>query len=163
MTIRFVRIVGQPDRIYVKRTDGSETAWDFPTLGGEIPHDMVHLVVESMFDLRKGFWGRVDAGVDPRRVNEMASRKGTHKYDGYGDDLHDLFVAEILASLMWQMRELTPADRLAAFLSNCEKQSLTPPPQVTEESLAAVEQRLNELRRQWRALAPKGTLELTFA
>lgn len=164
MTIRFVRIAGQADRIYVKRSNGSEVAWEFPTLGNEIPHDMTHLVVESMFGLRKGFWGRVDAGVDPKKVNEMANRRGgPNKYAGFGDDLSELYLAEVLAGLSWQLRELSPADRLATFLSACEKQSLTPPPAVTEESLAAAERRMNELRAQWRALLPKGTLELTFA
>ena len=164
MTIRFVRIAGQADRIYVKRSNGSEVAWDFPTFGNEIPHDMVHLVVESLFGLSKGFWGRVDAGVDPKKVNEMANRRGgANKYAGFGENLSELYLAEALAGLSWQLRELTPADRLAAFRTTCEKLSLTPPPNVTEESLAAAEGRINELRAEWRARLPKGTLELTFA
>jgi hypothetical protein len=40
---------------------------------------------------------------------------------------------------------------------------VTPPLNVTEESLAAAERRINELRAEWRALLPKGTLELAFA
>jgi len=164
MTIRFVRIAGQADRIYVKRSNGSEVAWEFPTLGSEIPHDMTQLVVESMFGLRNGFWGRVDAGVDPKKINEMANRRGgPNKYAGFGDDLSELYLAEALAGLSWQMRELSPADRLAFFRSACAKQSLTPPSDVTEDSLAAAERRINELRAEWRTLLPKGTLELTFA
>lgn len=163
MTIRFVRIAGQRDRIYVKRSNGSEVGWDFPTLGNEIPHDMTHLVVESMFELRQGFWGRVDAGVDPKKVNEMANRGGgPNRYAGFGEDLSELYLAEALAGLSWGLRELSPADRLAAFRSACEKHSLTPPSTVTEESLAAAERRINELRAKWRALLPKGTLELTW-
>ena len=164
MNIRFVRIAGQADRIYVRRSNGSELGWEFPTFGNEIPHDMVHLVVETMFGLRNGFWGRVDAGVDPKTVNEIANRRGgANKYAAFGDDLRDLYLAEALAGLSWALRELTPADRHALFLSLCEKQSIAPPEAVTAESLAKVEVRLNELRAQWRRLIPKGTLELTFA
>jgi hypothetical protein len=164
MKIRFVRIAGQRDRIYVTRSNGTELGWDFPTLGAEIPHDMMHLVVETAFGLRNGFWGRVDSGVDPKKVNEMANRQGgPNKYAGFGDDLSELYLAESLAGLSWQVREMTPADRYAQFLTNCERQSVQPPDDVTADSLAAVEHRINELRVQWRDLLPKGTMELTFA
>jgi len=164
MKIRFVRIAGQPDRIYVKRSNGTELGWDFPSLGGEIPHDMMHLIVETAFGLRNGFWGRVDAGVDPKKVNEMANRRGgPNKYAAFGDDLSELYLAEALAGLSWQLRELTPADRYAFFLTSCEKLSLEARADVTADSLAAVEHRINELRAQWRGLLPKGTMELTFA
>ena len=61
----FVRTVGDRDRIYVRRSDGSEVNWVFPTFGDAPPHDMIHLVVESAFGVTQGFWGRVDAGIDP--------------------------------------------------------------------------------------------------
>lgn len=164
MNIRFVRIAGQADRIYVKRSNGTDLGWDFPSLGNEIPHDMMHLVVETAFGLRQGFWGRVDAGVDPKRVNEMANRRGgPDKYAGFGDDLSELYLAEALAGLSWAMRELTPADRYGMFLTNCEKSSIEAPARVTADSLAAIEHRINDLRAQWRRLLPKGTMELTFA
>lgn len=163
MVIRFVRVAGQPDRIYVKRSNGTEVAWEFPTFGSEIPHDMMHLVVETKFGLRNGFWGRVNAGVDPEKVNELANRRGgPNKYAGFGDDLSELYLAEALAGLSWSIRELTPADRYATFIAACEKLSIHPPPEVGADSLAAVEHRINELRAQWRALLPKGTMELTF-
>src|SRR5262245_20109080 len=60
----FVRIEGKWDRIYVTRGDGTEVMWEFPTYGPELPHDLVHLVVEAAFGIADGFWGRVDAGVD---------------------------------------------------------------------------------------------------
>ena len=165
MIIRFVRISGEPDRIYVKRSDGSETQWTFPTFGNEIPHDMMHLIVETKFGLRRGFWGRVDDGVDPARINQMSNRKGgpsAVKYAGFGSDLTELYLAEALAGLSWSIRELTPADRFAMLVSTCEQGGLTKPEDVNEHTLAEVETRINELRRQWRALVPKGTIELTF-
>ena len=90
----FVRTVGQPDRIYVTRSDGSEISWPFPTYGEGLPHDLVHLVVESAFGVSGGFWGRVDQGVDPKRVNDEANRRGGRdKYTAFGPDLSELYLA----------------------------------------------------------------------
>lgn len=157
MTIRFVRIAGEADRIYVKRSDGSETSWSFPTFGDEIPHDMMHLVVETFFSLRNGFWGRVDAGVDPARVNQMANRTGgAKKYAAFGEDLTELDLAEALAGLSWSIRELTPAARIEMLRKAVSTD------RITENDLVKVQQRIDELRAKWRALLPKGTIELTF-
>jgi hypothetical protein len=159
VTVRFVRIAGEPDRIYVKRSDGSDASWSFPTFGSEIPHDMVHLVVESMFGIRNGFWGRVDAGVDPARINEEANRRGgANKYAGFGPDLSELYLAEALAGLSWSVRELTSQDRFGML----QKVDVDVPPAVDANALANVEHRLNELRATWRTLLPKGTMELSF-
>ena len=146
MTIRFVRIAGEKDRIYVKRSDGTELSWTFPSFGNEIPHDMVHLVVEKYFGLREGFWGRVDRGVDPKIVNQQANREGgKDKYAGFGEDLSELYLAETLAALASGYRDP------AKF-----------PEGVTETSFADVDRELYDLRVQWRSLLPKGTIELTF-
>jgi hypothetical protein len=49
------------------------------------PHDLVHLVVEAAFGLAQGFWGRVDAGVDPAAIMAVANRKGGgNRYAGFG-------------------------------------------------------------------------------
>jgi hypothetical protein len=72
----FVRTLGDRDRIYVSRSDRSEVSWAFPTYGDVPPHDMIHLIVESAFDVGQGFWGRVDAGIDPGRIMAQANRMG---------------------------------------------------------------------------------------
>ena len=58
MKASFVRTEGAPDRIYVVRSDGSETSWSFPTYGDGLPHDLCHLVVEDesyAFSCRRKF------------------------------------------------------------------------------------------------------------
>ena len=98
----FLRTEGQRDRIYVKRSDGSEVSWAFPTYGEGLPHDLVHLVVETVFDLSKGFWGRVDRGADPGRISEEANRMGgANKYSAFGPDQVELARAEALAAARW--------------------------------------------------------------
>src|SRR5881396_2099309 len=98
MRIRFVRTAGAPDHVYVRRTDGTETSWSFPTYGDAVPHDLVHAVVEEELGIGDGFWGRVDRGVDPARINADANRiGGADKYAGFGDDLRGLLLAETVA------------------------------------------------------------------
>ena len=157
MRIRFVRTVGAPDRVYVRRSDGSETSWSFPTYGDAIPHDMVHLVAEEEFEIADGFWGRVDRGVDPARINAEANRiGGKNKYAGFGDDLRGLYLAETLANLSWGIAEISDEERARRVMEESGKQ-------IDIARLQRVRERLAELAAQWRALVPKGTLELTFA
>jgi len=164
MIIRFVRTAGAPDRVYVRRTNGSQTSWSFPTYGDALPHDMVHLVVEEAFQIADGFWGRVDRGVDPARVNAEANRiGGANKYKGFGDDLRGLLLAETVANLSWGISEISDEQRLQQVADECEKHGIAMPPLVDAARLQRVRTRLAELSAQWRALGPKGTLELTFA
>jgi hypothetical protein len=58
----FVRVAGERDRVYVRRSDGSEVSWAFPSYGAGLPHDLAHLVDEARFGLRSGFWGRGEHG-----------------------------------------------------------------------------------------------------
>src|SRR5215470_13391580 len=134
MEVSFVRSQGQRDRIYVRRTNGTEVSWVFPTFGNYIPHDLVHLVVEAAFGLRQGFWGRVDAGVDPARINAEANRMGgANKYAAYGPDQVELMIAEMLAATRWGDSTLSDEDLLAELLQKLPK--LSP---VNTERIAAV-------------------------
>lgn len=155
MQVSFVRTAGARDRVYARRTSGSEVSWEFPTYGDELPHDLVHLVVEEAFGLRGGFWGRVDAGIDPTRINAEANRKGgklAEKYAGFGPDLDALMQAEALAALPWVRDDLDPAE-LAAGLTSLG---------LTAASAGDVRARLLALRERWRGLGAKGTLQLPF-
>lgn len=163
MDVSFVRVRGQRDRIYVHRTDGSEVSWVFPTYGDQLPHDLVHLVVEAAFEVRQGFWGRVDAGVDPNRVNEEANRLGgPDKYKGFGDDRRDLLLAEGLAAGSWLNPDLSDEERREALTEDCGKYGLTPPPTMTLDRIREVRDALARLREAWRAIEAKGTIKLHF-
>lgn len=155
MQVSFVRTAGARDRVYVRRTSGSEVSWEFPSYGDELPHDLVHLVVEEAFGLRGGFWARVDAGIDPTRINAEANRKGgklAEKYAGFGPDLDGLLQAEALAALPWVMDDR--GDALEPGVA-----ALGLPSGRT----ADVRARLLVLRERWRGLGAKGTLALGFA
>jgi hypothetical protein len=57
LEVSFVRRRGKRDRVYVHRSDGTSTGWDFPSYGDGLPHDLCHLVVEDELGLPDGFWG----------------------------------------------------------------------------------------------------------
>jgi hypothetical protein len=159
----FVRVPGQRDRIYVHRSDGSEVSWLFPSYGDGLPHDLVHLVVESAFGLRQGFWGRVDAGIDPGRISDEANRMGgADKYRGFGEDRRELAVAEGLAAAPWFDAEKADADRRDAMVEACVRSGLEPPATLTPERVAEARVALEGLRARWRAFGGKGTLKLRF-
>lgn len=158
MRARFVRTQGAPDRVYVRRGDGSETSWSFPTYGDAVPHDLVHLVVEEELGLRGGFWGRVDRGVDPARINAEANRRGgKDKYAGFGADLRELYLAEDLAALSWGISDQSDEERLRRL-----GESHDLPSNLTPGALARIRERLAALTIEWRSLVPKGTIELPF-
>src|SRR5262245_31757127 len=116
MEISFVRIQGERDRVYVKRSNGSEVSWVFPSYGNFIPHDLVHFVVETAFGLKNGFWGRVDAGIDVARINAEANRiGGANKYAGFGADQVELYIAEALGATLWSSTETPDAELLAGI------------------------------------------------
>lgn len=163
MEVSFVRVRGQRDRIYVRRTDGSEVSWVFPTYGDELPHDLIHLVVEAAFGVRQGFWGRVDAGVDPARANDEANRTGgPDKYRGFGDDRREILLAEGLAGGRWLDRELSDEGRREGIAESCEKLGIKLPDAVTLERMEQVRAVLGRLRQEWRAIEAKGTIKLQF-
>ena len=160
LKVAFVRTVGEADRFYVTRSDGSEASWSSPTYGDALPHDLIHLVVESAFGLSRGFWGRVDEGVDPKIVNDQANRKGgAGKYAAYGSDRAELDLAEALATADWS------SDTIEVGLAEaCARMRAAAPPPVTAEQVREVHSVLGALGARWRALRlqPRGALDLTF-
>ncbi len=163
MQISFVRTVGSPDRVYVHRSDGSEISWTFPTYGDQLPHDLVHLVVEAAFGVPDGFWGTVDAGADPARTNAQANQMGgADKYAGSPLGSRSVLLAEALANAYWSMPEISDAERLEEISRTCAGFDYPVPPSVTLERIAEVRGTLDRLREKWRTLVPKGAMKLSF-
>ena len=166
LEVTFVRVRGQRDRIYVHRPDGSELSWVFPSHGDGLPHDLVHLVVESAFGIRRGFFGLVAEGIDPVRVNAEANRlTGPDKYRGFGEDRRELLLAEQLAALPSfpiPGAEETDESRYARIIAACAELGLGVPPAVSLERVAAVRVALEQLRERWRAIGEKGAIGLHF-
>jgi len=161
---RFVRTVGERDRVYVRRSDGSETSWEFATYGEGLPHDLVHLVVERDFGVRDGFWRRVNRGVAPGHITEEANRLGgKDKFAGFGPDQRELVIAEALAAAVGGYRpDLDDAAQHAELVAAYTGVGLPVPKSLTAAGLGETVRRLRELQAKWKALVPKGALELEF-
>jgi hypothetical protein len=159
----FVRTVGERDRIYVVRSDGSEVNWTFPTYGDALPHDLIHLVVEAAFGLGQGFWGRVDAGVDPGAIMADANRRGgSNKFSGFGTAMSELQLAEALANPGWLVEEPSTASLHERILVVCRESGLSVPDLLSAERIDQVRVVLKSLASRWRRLTPKGTVTVAF-
>lgn len=159
----FVRTVGDRDRIYVVRSDGSAVDWAFPNYGDALPHDLIHLVVEAAFGLAQGFWGRVDAGADPAAIMAEANRRaGRNKYSGFGTALSELQLAEALANPGWLVGEPSTASLRENIIAACREAGLTVPELLSTERIDKVRVVLKHLASQWRGFSSKGAVHLAF-
>jgi len=159
----FVRTEGERDRIYVRRSDGSEVNWVFPTFGDVPPHDMIHLIVESAFGVSQGFWGRVDAGVDPGIIAAQANRVGgRNKFAAFGPDLSDLVLAEALANPGWLMNAISSEGLQSQIVAACREAGVEAPVLLSIERTLQVRAVLRHLAGKWRGLKPKGAIQLSF-
>jgi hypothetical protein len=156
MRVTFVRTVGAKDRIYVNRHGGGETSWEFPSYGDELPHDLVHLVVESRFGVR-GVWASVAAGADLAAINRASSRGDKAGYQELGDQA---LLAEALANAPWT--RLDEAPDAAAVRTRMIAMYPELPDAVTEPAIEHVRAELVGMRERWRALVPKGALVLEY-
>jgi hypothetical protein len=64
------RATGERERMWVTRSDG--TTDQVPI---NMVHDLPHLIVESAFGLRFGFWGLIDAGAFAREIQASQARE----------------------------------------------------------------------------------------
>jgi len=159
----FVRTVGDRDRIYVRRSDGSEVNWVFPTFGDAPPHDMIHLIVESAFGVTQGFWGRVDAGIDPGVIAAQANRVGgRNKYAAFGADLSDLVLAEALANPGWLMDSISAEALQSQIVAAYREAKMESSVLLSTERILQVRAVLRHLAGEWRGLKPKGAIQLFF-
>ena len=127
------------------------------------PHDMIHLIVESAFDVGQGFWGRVDAGIDPGRIMAQANRMGGRdKYAAFGDDRSDLLFAEALANCGWLAEGNSGQTLQQQIVTVCREAHLAPPALLSAERTAQVRAVLLDLADRWKGLKPKGAIQLQF-
>jgi hypothetical protein len=175
MEVSFVRRRGRRDRVYVTRSDGSSTAWDFPSYGDRLPHDLCHLVVEQELGIVNGFWGLVDQGVDVMLVDDQATlvRDGRPLVQHLGVDFSDLMAAEesvaLLSPIGLSTEErggLTVTDLGAASPDTPHAEDLRSalgfdlPPEASGEMADSVRRRLSELAARWGSLEDGAAITL---
>lgn len=153
LEVSFVRRRGKRDRVYVHRSDGTMTGWDFPSYGDGLPHDMCHLVVEDELGLVDGFWGLVEQGVDVALVDNQATlvRNGASLGEHVGTDLTGLVEAEVAVAA------LAPGIGAAGPGTGGKL-----PPSATPDAVAAIHRRLRVLATEWRDLKDGAAMSLLF-
>jgi hypothetical protein len=143
----FVRHRERRDPIYVTRQDGTSIFWDFPSYGDRLPHDLVHLVVESELNMAHGFWGMIDQGAQVSLIDNQATvvRHGRP---------------------LVEQKDVDFADRLTAEEAVDHLGSTSPPPELpggaSPATMARARKRLDDLGRQWRDLADGAAITLAF-
>lgn len=177
MEVSFVRHRERRDRVYVTRHDGSSTAWDFPSYGEGLPHDLCHLVVEEELGIAVGFWGLVDRGVDVELIGNQATlvRDGKPLVQEPGVDFTGLMAAEeavaVLSPTAMRTRQvgaLTVAHLDASSSDGPDIAALGSelgfalPPGTSDEAIASVRRRLTDLAERWRGLGDGEAITLTY-
>jgi hypothetical protein len=182
MDVSFVRHRERRDRVYVTRGDGSSTAWDFPSYGDRLPHDLCHLVVEEGLGIVEGFWGLVDRGFEVKFIDDHATlvRHGRPLVEEVGVDFSDLMRAEEAVALLGPTAMgVDEVGGLVVMHLDATSTGVTDgddlgmeglrtdmgfdlPAGVPAETIASVRQRLAQLAGQWRELGDGDAITLTY-
>lgn len=149
---------GRPDALTVVRDDGTG---DYARLNPFFPlHDLLHFAVETTLDYRAAFWGLIASGWS---LGDFGVRDpDTGKVRQPPDEAN---VAENLVGLLQLVETGSIADAEAVIVlleEHCRDHHLAMPSPISVTQIEAVRTRFAELRGQWLALPPGGTMELSF-
>jgi hypothetical protein len=149
LEVRFERDARRWDHV---RVPSLGCVWSMPSYGSALPHDAIHLVVESAFELRRGLFGLVAAGADPDALNAEAhaARRAGRPPDGFGPNPGDLLTAEALAAVHWYDPEAGPA-RLRDIRDRCADFGASVPERLDLARCEEVVRVLRALRARFRA------------
>lgn len=155
------------DQLEMERADGTRASTRFPHKG-PIPHDFVHYAVESELGIDRGFWGLVDAGHHPEEIQEIAKAAGhasAKRAEVPAADFVPAIQAERIVEAFeadhWSGGQGDPAGVAYMAEAGCE-QSLVAPIALEEAAVERIRARIADFSARWSALAPGGTIDLTW-
>lgn len=121
-------------------------------------HDLTHFAVETVLGHRRGFFGMVADGWNISDFGPPWPR-GPIPHDMDPSELIVGFLdAERASGTRWEAADFN--DKAAIYYRDHRLEAT--PPTLTDHDLARIRQRRAELFAEWEAVAPGGTLELTF-
>lgn len=156
LRLRFVKKSDGQTVMTAIRPDGSATWTRIGFANGFGPiHDLAHFVVETSLDLPQAFLGLLASG---RNIEDFD--RGTTQWltaDGY--------VAEAIAGQLSQDAAAGIPLSIEDFNQTVRESLSRIPipvtaPELSAEQLAAMHQRLQQLREQWKTITPGDSLEL---
>ena len=133
-----------------QRQEGGQAAF-FPR------HDLTHYAVETFLGHRQGFYGLVAAGWDLSDFGTPWPRGKIPAVANLSEMIVGFFDQERQSGEIGLAADLN--DTLARF---CVEHSLPTPLPLTEDDLARVRQKRQELFARWEAVQPGDALELPF-
>jgi hypothetical protein len=168
MRIVFTRTGKKQNRVAVTRDDGTEVTFEWPEHPG-LPHDLVHVVVESELGLRDGFWGLVHDGVDVVRINDASTRAlrgGRRAAEIDGRSLLELYRAEAVVGVFASEAFGGPIDasmRREMIAHSCAQLGIDETPEIDDAVAERIRRRLGELGVRWNHVGPGESLEVDYA
>ena len=144
------------DFINITRDDGTNVDTTFPKKGW-YPHDAVHVIVESFFDLENGFWGLIESGMDPQEVGELAKNAGhasAKRADIPEEHIIDLIIAERIVEC-YEAELWSGQSDIATFKSVLEaacQSSHVNFPKVDDDMISSASLALKKSANDWKAL-----------
>ena len=159
MKIQFTKRKDGAALLRCVRADGS-TTWqrqDDQRAAFFALHDLTHYAVETELGFAHGFYGLIATGWD------IADTTGKGERGPLPDEAIEVeyivaaFSAERAGGVAATADEF---NQLAATFANAK--AMSPPRCLTDQDLAQVRARFDELAMKWRALSPGATLELPF-
>ena len=145
-----LRCVRDDESVTWQRVDDHHAAF-FPL------HDLTHYAVETELAFRRGFYGLIAEGWDIAETTGKTARGPLPNETLEVEYFVSAFAAERADSSTATAAEF---NQLSATFADAK--GMPQPRQLTEEDLAAVRSRFDELAMKWRALPRGETLELDF-
>ena len=137
----------RPAETRVERDDGVVFTMRGPGGGAELPHDLVHALVEAELGVRDGIWGCVADGVVWRSMRHVSGRRPPHAGERSErlkrERAEAISRAEGLANQLARLASDGPALPGGAGIA-----------WLPAERLAAATEALRAAARRWAALAP---------
>ena len=141
------------------RDDGSSTWQRNPNQQARFfpLHDLVHYAVESELGFTQGFFGLIAAGWNIDETTGKSARGALPTEAIEVEHIVSSFMVEWNSDSRWTGPDFN--EQAATF---AETRGLPLPRSLTDEQLARVRQRFNELAARWRDLPEGETLQLEF-
>jgi hypothetical protein len=164
--IVFTRTGRKQNLVSVTRDDGTQVSFEWPEHPG-LPHDLVHLVVESELGMRHAFWGLVHDGVDVVRINEAEARarRGGRASEIDGRSLAELYVAEAVVSVFASegfAGAIDSAMRREMISQSSASFGISDVPAIDDEVAARIRARIAELGARWARTERGESLEVDY-
>ena len=121
-------------------------------------HDLTHYAVETELEFARGFYGLIAAGWDIADTTGKGARGPLPDEAIEVEYIVSAFSAERAGGTAATAAEF---NELATTFANAK--GMPPPRRLTDEDLAKIRSRFDELAMKWRGLSRGATLELAFA